>query len=244
MKRIILAVTNDLATDQRVDRTCRALTEEGWEVTLVGRKLRNSLPLETRPYSTHRMRLVFRRSALFYAEYNLLLFLLLLFRKADCLFANDTDTLAACCLASRILRKPLVFDAHELFPEVPELAGRPRVKAIWEWVERVSLPYAKCCFTVCQSVADEYRRRYGVEMTVVRNVPDRPAQPPQEPSDGRHGAFAGMPPGGGWRRRRAASGTGIRRHAAMELLYPVSRTCDPLTASQPHLTGHPGALSA
>ena len=129
------------------------------------------------------MRLVFRRSALFYAEYNLRLFLLLLFRKADCLFANDTDTLAACCLASRILRKPLVFDAHELFPEVPELAGRPRVKAVWEWVERVSLPYAKCCFTVCQSVADEYRRRYGVEMTVVRNVPDRPAQPPQEPSD-------------------------------------------------------------
>ena len=183
MKRIILAVTNDLTTDQRVDRTCRALTEEGWEVTLVGRKLRNSLPLESRPYSTHRMRLVFRRSALFYAEYNLRLFLLLLFRKADCLFANDTDTLAACCLASRILRKPLVFDAHELFPEVPELAGRPRVKAVWEWVERVSLPYAKCCFTVCQSVADEYRRRYGVEMTVVRNVPDRPAQPPQEPSD-------------------------------------------------------------
>ena len=183
MKRIILAVTNDLTTDQRVDRTCRALTEEGWEVTLVGRKLRNSLPLESRPYSTHRMRLVFRRSALFYAEYNLRLFLLMLFRKADCLFANDTDTLAACCLASRILRKPLVFDAHELFPEVPELAGRPRVKAVWEWVERVSLPYAKCCFTVCQSVADEYRRRYGVEMTVVRNVPDRPAQPPQEPSD-------------------------------------------------------------
>ena len=183
MKRIILAVTNDLTTDQRVDLTCRALTEEGWDVTLVGRKLRNSLPLETRPYSTHRMRLVFRRSALFYAEYNLRLFLLLLYRKADCLFANDTDTLAACCLASRILRKPLVFDAHELFPEVPELAGRPRVKAVWEWVEQVSLPYAKCCFTVCQSVADEYRRRYGVEMTVVRNVPDRPAQPPQEPSD-------------------------------------------------------------
>ncbi len=71
MKRIILAVTNDLTTDQRVDRTCRALTEEGWDVTLVGRKLRNSLPLESRPYSTHRMRLVFRRSAFFYAEYNL-----------------------------------------------------------------------------------------------------------------------------------------------------------------------------
>ena len=30
MRRIIIAVTNDLATDQRVDRTCRALTDIGW----------------------------------------------------------------------------------------------------------------------------------------------------------------------------------------------------------------------
>ena len=174
MKRIILAVTNDLTTDQRVDRTCRALTEEGWEVTLVGRKLRNSLPLESRPYSTHRMRLVFRRSALFYAEYNLRLFLLLLFSRADCFYANDTDTLLASTLAARLRRKPLLFDAHELFPDVPELQGRPRVQAVWRWVERRCLPHVSGAFTVCQSVADEYRSRYGIEMTVVRNVPDTP----------------------------------------------------------------------
>lgn len=171
MSRIIIAVTNDLATDQRVDRTCRALAEEGWHVTLVGRRLHGSPALAPRPYGTRRMRLLFRRSALFYAEYNIRLFLLMLFSRADAFFANDTDTLLAATLASRLRHKSLYYDAHELFPDVPELQGRPRVQAVWKWVERTSLPHVTHAFTVCQSVADEYRRRYGVDMTVVRNVP-------------------------------------------------------------------------
>ena len=126
------------------------------------------------PYATCRMRLLFRRTAFFYAEYNLRLFLLLLFSRADCFYANDTDTLLASTLAARLRRKPLLFAAHELFPDVPELQGRPRVQAVWRWVERRCLPHVSGAFTVCQSVADEYRSRYGIEMTVVRNVPDTP----------------------------------------------------------------------
>ena len=170
---IIVAVTNDLVTDQRVDRTCRALTADGWRVTLVGRRLPHSPELAPRGYAVRRMRLLFRRSAAFYAEYNIRLFLLLLFSRADAVFSNDTDTLAACCLAARLRRKPLYYDAHELFPDVPELQGRPRVQKVWKWIERKALPHVTQAFTVSQSVADEYRRRYGIDMTVIRNVPDR-----------------------------------------------------------------------
>ena len=169
---IIVAVTNDLVTDQRVDRTCRALCGDGWRVTLVGRRLPDSPELAPRGYAVHRMRLLFRRTAAFYAEYNIRLFLLLLFRRADAIFSNDTDTLAACCLSARLQGKPLYYDAHELFPDVPELQGRPRVQAVWRWIERKALPHVNHAFTVSQSVADEYRRRYGIDMTVVRNVPD------------------------------------------------------------------------
>jgi hypothetical protein len=35
------------------------------------------------------------------------------------------------------------------------------------------MPRVDAAFTVSQSVADEYRRRYGVEMAVVRNMPLR-----------------------------------------------------------------------
>ena len=184
-KRIIMAVTNDLLTDQRVDRSCRALREAGYEVTLIGRKLghtpvfdhpseEGTCPaMKARPYKCVRMRLLFRRSAWFYAEYNLRLLLRLLRMPADVFYANDSDTLLACCWAARLRRKGLLFDAHELFPDVPELVNKPRVRQVWQWVERRCLPRVDAAFTVSQSVADEYRRRYGVEMTVVRNLPER-----------------------------------------------------------------------
>lgn len=167
-----MAVTNDLVTDQRVDRSCRALAEAGYEVTLVGRRLPESGSVLGRPYRTERMRLGFRRSAGFYGEYNVRLFLKLLFVRADAFYANDSDTLLACCWAARLRRKKLIFDAHELFPEVPELVEKPRVRKVWEWVEKSCLPRVDAAFTVCQSVAEEYGRRYGIEMTVVRNLPD------------------------------------------------------------------------
>lgn len=169
-KRIVLAVTNDLATDQRVDRSCISLVEAGYDVVLVGRKLPESPKLDPRPYTMQRMRLVFRRSALFYAEYNFRLFVKLLFVRADAFFANDTDTLLACRMAAAVRRKKLFFDAHELFTEVPELVDKPRVRAVWRHIEEKCLPHVDAAFTVCQSVADEYYARYGVTMTVVRNL--------------------------------------------------------------------------
>lgn len=172
-KHIVLAVTNDLLTDQRVDRSCRALVEAGYEVTLVGRRLPESAPLGQRGYRTQRMRLLFRRSAWFYGEYNARLLLKLLLMRADAFYANDSDTLPACCLAARLRGKKLIFDAHELFPDVPELVEKPHVRRVWKWVERHCLPWVDAAFTVCQSVAEEYGRRYGVEMSVVRNLPER-----------------------------------------------------------------------
>ena len=172
-RRIIMAVTNDLLTDQRVDRSCRALREAGYDVTLIGRRLPESAKLEEREYRCVRMRLLFRRSAWFYAEYNLRLLLRLLVTPADAFYANDSDTLLACCWAARLRKKKLLFDAHELFPDVPELVDKPRVRRVWQWVERICIPRVDAAFTVSQSVADEYLRRYGVVMTVVRNLPER-----------------------------------------------------------------------
>ena len=63
-----MAVTNDLATDPRVDRHCRTLAEAGYRVILVGRELENSPQVE-RPYPTRRMQLRHRRGWRFYAEY-------------------------------------------------------------------------------------------------------------------------------------------------------------------------------
>lgn len=170
MKRIILSVTNDLVTDQRMHRVATSLTKAGAEVTLVGRLLPESLPVK-RDYATHRMKLSFRKSALFYAEYNIRLFFYLLFKKVDILVANDLDTLPANYVVSVIRRKKLVFDSHELFTEVPELEGRKVAKKFWTILESLLLPRVRYSYTVCQSIADLYNVKYKIGMGVVRNLP-------------------------------------------------------------------------
>jgi glycosyltransferase involved in cell wall biosynthesis len=168
--RITVSVTNDLVTDQRVHKVCTTLSQNGYDVKLVGRKLRAGEPVK-RKYRTDRMRLLFNRSFLFYAEYNIRLFLYLLFDNPDIYLSNDTDSLPANYFASRIRRKPLVFDAHEMFPEVPEVTGRKLVKLIWTKIEDWIFPRLKNAYTVCQSIADIYNKKYQINMQVVRNIP-------------------------------------------------------------------------
>ena len=156
-------------TDNRVHKICTTLSEMGFELTLVGRKLKNSLPLE-RSYRTVRMRLLFTKGPLFYAEYNIRLFLYLLFRKADIHVANDLDTLLANYLASFFRNRKLVYDSHEYFTGVPEIINRPFVKASWERIEKWIFPKLKVIYTVNESIAKLYQDQYGKEVKVIRNV--------------------------------------------------------------------------
>jgi len=169
-KRIIVSVTNDLYTDQRVHKICQFLHENNYSVLLVGRKRRNSLDLKPRDYQTERMRLIFEKGALFYAFFNLRLFFFLLFRKTDVLLSNDLDTLLANYLVSKIKGKRLVYDTHELFTEVPELTSRPKVRAVWLRIEKWIFPKLKTVYTVNKSIADIYTNKYNVPVKVVRNI--------------------------------------------------------------------------
>jgi glycosyltransferase involved in cell wall biosynthesis len=159
-------------TDNRVHKICTSLSEMGFEVSLVGRKLKNSLPLE-RSYHTFRMKLIFTKGPLFYAEYNIRLFLYLLFQKADILVANDLDTLLANYLASLLRKRKLVYDSHEYFTGVPEIINRPFVKASWESIEKWIFPKLKVIYTVNESIAKLYKDQYGKEIKVIRNVSNK-----------------------------------------------------------------------
>ena len=107
MKRIVISVTNDLTTDQRVGKTCEVLSEIGYDVLLVGRKLKKSLPIQ-RNYKTIRFKLLFNKGFLFYAEFNIRLFIFLLFTKKNILFSNDLDTLLPNYLLSLLKQKRLI----------------------------------------------------------------------------------------------------------------------------------------
>jgi glycosyltransferase involved in cell wall biosynthesis len=170
LKKVSLSVINDLVTDNRVHKVAVSLQKMGFEPVLIGRLLPESHDVN-RDYRTHRMKLLFRKGAMFYFEYNLRLFFYLLKAEIEVFVSNDLDTLPANFLASRIRRKPLIYDSHEYFTEVPELIGRPVVKAIWTWLEKIMVPRVDVAYTVCDSIAEVYSDLYKVDFKVVRNLP-------------------------------------------------------------------------
>lgn len=170
MQQVVVSVTNDLVTDQRVHKVCTTLSTMDFDVVLIGRKLSNSLAI-SRNYKTVRMKLLFNKGFLFYAEYNIRLFCKLFFIKKDILLSNDLDTLLPNFLISKIFNKKLVYDSHELFTEVPELVGRPKTQFIWKKIEKFILPKLKNCYTVSDSIANYYKKIYRSKFEVIRNVP-------------------------------------------------------------------------
>jgi glycosyltransferase involved in cell wall biosynthesis len=170
-KKVCVLVSNDLFTDQRVHKVCEFLTKNGFELTLLGRKLPNSHTLEPRNYKTKRFALWFKNGPLFYANLNLRFFFYLLFHKCELILANDLDTLLAARMAQKLKRNcELVYDSHEYYTGVPELEARPKVQAIWEKIEARIFPKLDKIYTVNQSIADMYEAKYGKKLFVVRNV--------------------------------------------------------------------------
>lgn len=169
MKKIVVSVTNDLCTDQRVHKICTTLLEEGFDILLIGRTRKASGALN-RAYPTHRMRLFFNKGFLFYAEYNLRLFLKLWVTKKDILVANDLDTLLPNFLIGKLFQKKIVYDSHELFTEVPELVNRPLIQRAWLLIEKSIFPKLKNCYTVNATIANIYHKKYKVPVKVIRNI--------------------------------------------------------------------------
>lgn len=154
-----------------MQRICNSLATNGYKVTLVGRKLKTSRPLLKTSYHQKRMYCFFTKGLLFYAEYNIRLFVILLFQKMDVICAIDLDTILPCLLISKLRNKKRVYDAHELFTELKEVRTRSLIHKFWLWMEKLTVPKFKYCYTVGQCIANEFKLRYGTSSEVIRNMP-------------------------------------------------------------------------
>lgn len=170
-KRIFFTVTNDLTYDQRMSRICTSLAENGYDVTLVGRRLPYSLPLQDKKFKQKRIRCFFKKGKFFYAEYNIRLFFYLLFKKMDAVCAVDLDTILPCLKISRWKNVPRIYDAHELFTGLKEVVSRPKILKAWTGIEKKAVPQFRWGYTVSESIAEEFNRRYGVQYQTIRNMP-------------------------------------------------------------------------
>lgn len=192
-RRATICSQSNFATDYRVEKMRRTLSSLGYSVTLLGR----NHPREGRRGGGHTqyMRLLTWRGPLFYLELNVRLFLRLLLGGRQALVVSiDLDTLPGCLAAARLRGFRLVWDSHELFPEVPEIAHKAFVRRTWWHIQDFCVPCLRpgdIGVTVCQSIADILQERYGRRFLVVRNAPARDRQ--EAVAEARRGGGASRP---------------------------------------------------
>ncbi len=166
--KIIVSAISDLVTDQRVRKECITLHKMGYQVLLIGRKSDRNFSLDHLPYKTIRFYNLFQRGPLMYLMFNLQLFFYLLFKRSDILWSNDLDTLLPNYLISQLKKIKLVYDTHEYFTES---VYKKSSRKVWEKLESYLFPRLKNVITVNGSIKKMYEDKFGVAVTVIRNVP-------------------------------------------------------------------------
>lgn len=170
--KVLVSVFNNLYTDQRVEKVCQTLTQNGYEVELIGNDW-GGAPAMSRDYKFFRIPLKSKVLRYAYLEFQWKLYKELL-RRADrstILLANDLDTLLPNYLVSRKLGISLVYDSHEIFTEMPSLTGRWTQK-VWRLLESCLIQKVKYMMTASKSYSSWYQNRYRISKPfTVQNFP-------------------------------------------------------------------------
>jgi glycosyltransferase involved in cell wall biosynthesis len=95
----------------------------------------------------------------------------------DLINSIDLDTILPTYFCSGLLKKSLVFDSHEYFTEVPELIGRNTIRKIWDTIGNFTLSGVKYNYTVNDSLAKIFTKKYNQVYSVIRNVPENVVEP-------------------------------------------------------------------
>ena len=173
---VVALTSNDLVTDQRMQRCLTALTAAGYRCLLLGRERAASAPLDASlPFAQERHALAAQSGKRFYRELNRAHRARLLELRPRAVLVVDLDTMWAGARAARRLGVPWAYDAHELFTELPEVRSRWWIRAAWSALARRYVPRAAAVYTVGDEVSRELRERYGLgHVGVVRNLPAEP----------------------------------------------------------------------
>ncbi len=152
-------------------RIGKSIQSMGHDVKIIGRILDTSPPKHELPIEVHHFHCLFNSGPLFYLEYNIRLFLYLMFSSFDIIYSCDADTILACASAKVLKQKKGIYDSHEIFDETPEVTNRKVVKFIWNRIERIFAPKMDLFFTVNESLVDILGKRLRKPFRAIRNLP-------------------------------------------------------------------------
>ncbi|AZA91694.1 N-acetyl-alpha-D-glucosaminyl L-malate synthase BshA [Chryseobacterium nakagawai] len=172
-KKVITSAFSNLYTDQRIEKVCYTLHENGYEIELIGNDWNGAEEMQ-RPYPFSRIHLASKSLKTAYFEFNWKLYHELK-KKADqntILHANDIDALYPNYLIAKKLNIPLVFDSHEIFSEMPAVQGKMSQK-LWRYVEKTVIPELRLMITASGSYAKWFQKKYGINPVVIQNAPKK-----------------------------------------------------------------------
>ncbi|OBW42870.1 Glycosyl transferases group 1 [Chryseobacterium sp. MOF25P] len=170
-KKILISAFSNLYTDQRIEKVCKTLHENGYEIELIGNDWGGKEEM-TRPYPFSRINIISKTLKTAYFEFNWLLYWQL-YEKADqhtILLANDLDALLPNYLLAKKLNIPLVFDSHEIFSEMPAVQGKMSQK-LWRYLQNKIVPNLKFMITASGSYAKWFQNKYGIKPVIIQNAP-------------------------------------------------------------------------
>lgn len=182
-KKIITSAFSNLYTDQRIEKVCHTLYENGYKIELIGNDWNGAEDM-SRPYPFSRIHLISKSLKTAYFEFNWKLYHRLK-EKADknsILHANDLDALLPNYLIAKRLNIPLVFDSHEIFSEMPAIQGKMSQK-LWRYLEKSVIPDISLMITASGSYADWFKNKYGIDAAVVQNAPKKMNNIPDIPEN-------------------------------------------------------------
>ena len=183
LAHIIITTSNNLVFDNRVHKITNSLLKAGHTVWRTGRNWPPPSVSSERPGRTILFKLPFRKGPLFYLSLNIYTFIFLVTHQFDVLWAVDMDTLPGGRLASILKRKPVIFDSHEFFSEVPELQKNQWKKQFWKSLEKRWIPGCDYKLTVSPGLVELYKKRYNCNFDLVRNLPFKTPHPIHPLSD-------------------------------------------------------------
>ncbi|RNA60976.1 glycosyltransferase [Chryseobacterium nematophagum] len=169
--KIITSAFSNLYTDQRIEKVCRTLYDNGYKIELIGNDW-NGAEKMSRPYPFSRLKLHSKSLKTAYFEFNWKLYHELK-KKANqntILHANDLDALLPNYLIAKKLNIPLIFDSHEIFSEMPAIQGKISQK-LWKYMERNILPKIEFMITASGSYAKWFEKKYRIKPAVIQNAP-------------------------------------------------------------------------
>lgn len=176
--KILVSVFNNLYTDQRVEKVCKSLHENAYQIELIGNNWGGE-PEMSRPYFFKRISLKSKILRFAYLEFQWKLYKELMKRANEnsILLSNDLDALLPNYLVSKRKKIPMIWDSHEIFTEMPSVTNR-WVQHVWRLLEKSIVPKLKYTMIANDSYANWFVKNYGIKRpVVVRNLPKKLPSP-------------------------------------------------------------------